>query len=59
MGNPTKEEIIKAITDSGYLFEQEIASVFENNNFYIQTNVAFNDLDEDKSREIPYCSSKF
>lgn len=52
MNNPTKEEIIKAINDSGYLFEQEIASVFENNNFYIQTNVAFNDTDENKSREI-------
>jgi len=48
----TKEDILIAINNSGYLFEQEIASILENNKFYIQTNVAFNDEDEEKSREI-------
>lgn len=52
MENPTKEEILKAVNDSGYLFEQEIGTILERNNFYIQPNVAFIDIDEEKSREI-------
>lgn len=60
MSNPTKEEILKAINESGYLFEQEIASLFESNKFYVQPNVAFNDLDEEKSREIDVmCYKRF
>ena len=50
--NPTNEEIIKALNDSGYLFEQEIASILEQHSFHIQTNAAFKDEDEEKSREI-------
>ncbi len=45
MENPTKEEILKAVNDSGYLFEQEIGTILERNNFYIQPNVAFIDID--------------
>lgn len=50
--NPTEEEILKALNDSGYLFEQEIGSIFERHSFHIQTNAAFKDEDEEKSREI-------
>lgn len=48
----TTKDILTAVNDSGYLFEQEVASILGNNKFYIQTNVAFNDEDEGKSREI-------
>ena len=37
MSNPSEEEILKAINTSGYLFEQEVGSILENNNFHIQT----------------------
>lgn len=50
--DPSSEEIIEAISNSGYLFEQEVASILEKNNFHIKTNVAFKDEDEEKSREI-------
>lgn len=56
--NPTIEEIVSAIRDSGYLMEQEIASFFENKGFHVNTNVAFEDQDEKKSREIDVRSIK-
>ncbi|GAB4043142.1 hypothetical protein [Spirosoma litoris] len=49
---PNTEEILEALNASGYLFEQEVASVFEKNNFHIYTNTAYKDEDEEKSREI-------
>lgn len=49
---PTEDEILKALNESGYLFEQEIGSILEKHSFYIQTNAAFKDEDEEKSREI-------
>jgi len=49
---PTDDEILKALNESGYLFEQEIATTLEQHSFHIQTNAAFNDEDEEKSREI-------
>ncbi|MCD9855933.1 hypothetical protein LUD75_14500 [Epilithonimonas sp. JDS] len=49
---PTNEQILEAINKSGYLFEQEVGTIIENQNFHIQTNSAFKDLDENKSREI-------
>lgn len=58
MDNPTKEEILKAINDSGYLFEQEIASILESNDFYVYPNDAFIDIDEEKSREIDVMAYK-
>lgn len=50
--SPSPEKILNAIKNSGYLFEQEVGSIFEKGGFNIKTNVAFNDEDEDKSREI-------
>ena len=50
--NPSLEQILNAIKNSGYLFEQEVGSIFEKGGFNIKTNVAFKDEDEDKSREI-------
>jgi len=47
----TKEQILKAVTDSGFLMEQEVATTFENLSFHVSTNVAFEDSEEGKSRE--------
>lgn len=52
MSNPTEEEILKAINESGFLFEQEVGTIIENNDFHIQTNAAFKDEDMETSREI-------
>lgn len=52
MNIPTKEEIIKAINESGYLFEQEVGTIIERMGFNIQTNSAFKDIEEEKSREL-------
>lgn len=54
----TKNDILQAINNSGYLFEQEIATLIENKGFHVQTNVAFADEDEDKSREIDVVAYK-
>jgi hypothetical protein len=47
----TKEQILKAVTESGFLMEQEVASTLENLKFHVSTNVAFEDSEEGKSRE--------
>jgi len=52
MNTPTEQDILDAINDSGYLFEQEIGSIIENSGFNIQTNSAFKDIEEEKSREL-------
>ncbi len=49
---PTDTEILAAIRESGYLMEQEVASVLEGLGFHVQTNRAFEDVDEGKSREL-------
>ncbi|MCM5663320.1 hypothetical protein [Galbibacter mesophilus] len=55
---PSEDEILKAVKDSGYLFEQEIATIFENNGFHIRTNSAFQDLDNQVSREMDFIGYK-
>ncbi|MCK5107185.1 MAG: hypothetical protein KAQ83_00495 [Nanoarchaeota archaeon] len=50
--NPTNAEILGAIQNSGYLLEQEIATILEKNNFHVETNKPFEDLETNKSREI-------
>lgn len=50
--NPSLDDIMTAVKKSGYLMEQEVATLFECNEFHVNTNVAFQDVDEDKSREI-------
>jgi hypothetical protein len=56
--NPTNEEIMQAIGQSGYLMEQHVATQLEALNFHIKTNVAFEDPDEGKSREIDVSAIK-
>ena len=55
---PTADEIMEAITDSGYLMEQNVATEFESSGFHVRTNVAFEDPDEGKSREIDVTAVK-
>lgn len=55
---PTKEEILQAVQESGYLAEQEIATILEKNQFNVQTNKSFEDLDTKKSREIDVFATK-
>ncbi|HNP36039.1 MAG TPA: hypothetical protein PKK10_09320 [Woeseiaceae bacterium] len=50
--HPTEEQIIAAIEKSGYLMEQRVATQLETLGFHVFTNVAFEDSDEGKSREI-------
>lgn len=50
--SPSPEEIIDALKQSGYLMEQEVATLLEALNFHVRTNWAFQDIDEGKSREI-------
>lgn len=48
----TPENITNLVKESGYLMEQEVATVLENLGFVVQTNWAFQDQDEGKSREL-------
>jgi hypothetical protein len=52
MIDPTADEIINAIKASGYLMEQEVATSLQSLGFHVQTNRAYQDLEEAKSREI-------
>jgi hypothetical protein len=55
---PNKDEILEAVRGSGYLMEQEVATLFESLAFpetskpFVQTNRAYEDIEEGKSREI-------
>jgi hypothetical protein len=51
-GRPTVDDIMTAIKESGYLMEQEVATQLERRGLHVRTNVAFEDPDEGKSREI-------
>jgi hypothetical protein len=55
---PTKEEITKAVRNSGYLMEQEVANVLEGLDFGVKTNAAFEDEELGKSREIDILATK-
>src|ERR1700694_4481162 len=46
------EEILIASENSGYLMKQEVASALEALGLHVQTNRAFEDQDEGKSREL-------
>ena len=50
--SPSPSDIINAIKRSGYLMEQEVATQLESLKFHVDTNQAFEDVDEGKSREI-------
>lgn len=49
---PTVEEIMEAIDASGYLMEQKVGTQLEKRGMHVRTNVAFEDPDEGKSREM-------
>src|SRR5712692_10210423 len=48
----TDADIITALQASGYLLEQDVATVLESHDFLVQTSRAFLDPDEGKSREM-------
>lgn len=50
--HPTNEQILTALEKSGFLFEQEIATIFEEDGFHVETSWPYLDLDTKKSREI-------
>lgn len=54
----TPEEIKEALDKSGYLFEQKVATVIEEFGFHANTNKAFLDPEENKSREIDVVAHK-
>jgi hypothetical protein len=49
---PSSDEVMSAIRESGYLMEQHVASQLEALNYHVQTNFAFEDPEEGKSREM-------
>jgi len=49
---PNADQVMAALRESGYLMEQEVATELEMLHFHVQTNAAFEDPDEAKSREI-------
>lgn len=52
MNEPTEEQIVAALEQSGYLFEQDVASHLESEGFHIETSWAYLDSEQQKSREI-------
>jgi hypothetical protein len=54
----TIEEINNAVQSTGFIFEQNIASLIENVGFDVITNYAYLDADEGKSREIDIVAHK-
>jgi len=60
MGNSIDENKIReAIKNSGYLEEQKAIIEFEKNGFFAGGNFAFEDQDEQKSREVDFIATKF
>lgn len=48
----TPEDIHEAVRKSGYLLEQEVATILENNGFHVRPNRSYKDPQEGKSREM-------
>lgn len=49
---PTEDQIVSALAQSGYLFEHDVATLLSDLGFHVETSWAFADRDTDKSREI-------
>ena len=49
---PTEAEILAAVTASGYLMEQEVATILESMDFHVKSSPAYQDPETGKSREI-------
>ena len=56
--SPSPSEIVDALKRSGYLMEQEVATQLEALDFHVSTNMAYEDIEEGKSREIDVCAIK-
>lgn len=52
MSEPTEDKIVRALEKSGYLFENDVATIIGNLGFHVETSWAYPDPDEGKSREI-------
>jgi hypothetical protein len=51
-GMPTETEVLEAVRKSGYLMDQEVATVLEGLGFHVQPSWPFEDPDEGESREL-------
>lgn len=49
---PTNDQILTALEKSGFLFEQEMATILEEDGFHVETSWPYLDVDTKKSREI-------
>lgn len=49
---PTPEQVLAALDQSGHLLEQQVATELADLGYSVQTNRAFTDVDEGKSREL-------
>ena len=56
--SPSHTEIVDALKQSGYLMEQEVATQLEALDFHVSTNLAYEDIEEGKSREIDVSAIK-
>lgn len=52
VSEPTNEQVLEALEQSGYLFEQEVADAMEKLGLHVDTSWAFPDPELDKSREL-------
>lgn len=51
-GLPTEADVLEAVGKSGYLLDQEVATVLEDLGFHVQTSWPFEDPDAGESREL-------
>ena len=56
--NPSIKDIKDALNNSGYLLEQRICPILEENGYYTETNVPYEDIDSGKSCEFDVLATK-
>lgn len=54
-----EEQILEAISKSGYLFESEIAKFLSSSGYFVESNVIFKDILTNKDREIDLIAEKY
>ncbi len=52
MNDPDEKQILSALSESGFLFEQECATAIESLGFHVETSWPFADQEAGKSREL-------
>jgi len=52
MSEPTYEQVFTALKDSGFLLEQQVATILERRAFGVRVSASYVDPDEEKPREI-------